>query len=45
MEEFSKIWTPEMSRRGRAFTEAAEFPKNKKKQKVLEDILSKNKNE
>lgn len=42
-EEFSKLWTPEMSRQGRAFTEAAEFPNNKKKQKALEDILSENK--
>lgn len=42
-EEFSKLWTPEMSRQGRALTEAAEFPNNKKKQKALKDILSENK--
>lgn len=39
LEEFSKVWTPEMSRYGRAFVEAAEFPNNKKKQKVLEELI------
>lgn len=42
-EEFSKLWTPEVSRYGRALTEAAEFPNNKKKQKVLEDLICENK--
>ena len=44
-EEFAKLWTPEMSKRGRAFTEATEFPKNKKKQKALLDIISENTNQ
>lgn len=38
LEEFSKVWTPEMFRYGRALVEAIEFPNNKKKQKVLEEL-------
>ncbi len=38
-EEFSKLWTPEMNREGRAFVEAAMFPTNSKKQKILEDAI------
>lgn len=38
-EEFSKLWTPEMNREGRAFVEASMFPNNSKKQKILEDII------
>ncbi|MGN0415652.1 MAG: hypothetical protein ACI4FX_09180 [Agathobacter sp.] len=45
LEEFSKIWTPEMSRHGRALVEAAEFPNNKKKQKILDDLTYLNKKE
>lgn len=37
-EEFSKKWTPEMSRYGRALVEAVEFPNNKKKQKTLDEL-------
>lgn len=37
LEEFSKKWTPEMSRYGRALVEAVEFPNNKKKQKILDE--------
>lgn len=38
LEEFSKKWTPEMSRYGRALVEAVEFPNNKKKQKILDEL-------
>lgn len=38
-DEFSKLWTPEMAKKGRAFTEAAEFPTNTKKQKALQNLF------
>lgn len=38
-EEFSKLWTPEMNREGRAFVEASMFPSNSKKQKILQDTI------
>ena len=45
LEKITKIWTPEISRQGRAFVEAAEFPNNKKKQKILDDLIYLNKKE
>lgn len=39
LEEFSKDWAPEMSRRGRVLLEATEFPNNSKKQKALEELI------
>lgn len=37
-EDFSKSWTPKMSRQGRILVEAAQFPDNKKKQQALNDL-------
>lgn len=39
--EFTKYWTPEMTYKGRALTEIAMFPNNKKKQQQYEKFFGK----